>query len=335
MSNQQVLPPQRDNHVSLGGDVAVQQQGMMSVEEARAIQEVRAAILVAKQFPRDTKAALDAILEACKRPSLADAGLYEYARGGSEIEGASIRLAEAIAQNWCNFEFTWRVLSTTGITSKVQAFAHDIQTNVKKSVIWDVKHWRDTKKGGYAVKDERDVYELIANSASRRMRNCILSLIPGDIVESARAQCEKTIAQEVTPEKMQKLLEAYANMGVNQAMIEARIQKKFEAIGGRQVVELRRVYNSIRDAMSKISDWFDVSLATVSKEKEPENPLDKFKSKDAPESHPGSPMTACKRCEGKGSVEWSNPDTGEVGTEPCPECAPYANAKAREEGRLV
>ncbi|BBP87435.1 hypothetical protein BsIDN1_10530 [Bacillus safensis] len=67
---------------------------------SRQAQEVQAAMVVAKKFPRDVYAAFERIKKACERKLLAESAVYEYPKGGSKISGPSIRLAEALAQNW-------------------------------------------------------------------------------------------------------------------------------------------------------------------------------------------------------------------------------------------
>ena len=70
----------------------------------RASQEVQAAVFMAKQFPRDEDLAYNRIMQATTRRKLAEGAFYEYAKGGTNIFGPSIRLAEVIAQNWGNLE---------------------------------------------------------------------------------------------------------------------------------------------------------------------------------------------------------------------------------------
>ena len=48
----------------------------------RQAQEVQAAMIVAKHFPRDERASCDRILNACTRRSLAEGAIYSYSRGG-------------------------------------------------------------------------------------------------------------------------------------------------------------------------------------------------------------------------------------------------------------
>lgn len=231
--------------------------------QSREVAEIQAAMVVAKRFPRDEIAATDRILRACTRPTLAEQALYSYSRGGSEITGPSIRLAEACAQAWGNMRFGFREVARGigdgGVTfSDVEAFAWDLETNVYKPLTFQVRHWRDTKKGGYKITDERDIYELVANMAQRRVRACILATIPGDVVESAQAQCEETLnaKADTSPEGLKKLVAAFASFSVTQGQIEKRCQCRLEGIRAAQVVQLKKIYVSIRDGMSKAEDWF-------------------------------------------------------------------------------
>ena len=231
--------------------------------QSRDVAEIQAAMVVAKKFPRDEIAATDKILRACTRPTLADAALYSYSRGGSEITGPSIRLAEACAQAWGNMRFGFREVSRgrdmDGVTtSDVEAFAWDLESNVYKPLTFQVRHWRDTKKGGYKLTDERDIYELVANMAQRRVRACILATIPGDVVEAAQQQCEETLRAkaDTSPEGLKKLVAAFASFQVTQGQIEKRCQCRLEGIRAAQVVQLKKIYMSLRDGMSKASDWF-------------------------------------------------------------------------------
>jgi hypothetical protein len=76
---------------------------------------------------------MDRILNACTRPTLAEAGALHLRRGGTEITGPSIRLAEALAQNWGNIQFGIRELEQRNGESTVEAFAWDIETNTRQT----------------------------------------------------------------------------------------------------------------------------------------------------------------------------------------------------------
>jgi hypothetical protein len=131
-----------------------------------------------------------------------------------------------------------------------------------------VRHWRDTKQGGYPLKDEREIYELTANMAQRRVRACIMAVIPGDVFDAAMDQATKTLkaSADLSPEGIKKLLGAFAEFGVSKAQIEQRIQRKIDAIQPGQVVSLKQVYASLRDGMSVPTDWFDGADSSSSAE---------------------------------------------------------------------
>jgi hypothetical protein len=226
----------------------------------RGVAELQTLMLIARQWPRNEREAIDKIINACSRPGLAESALYQYARGGTNIEGPSIRLAEAIAQNWGNIDANVTELSRNHGVSEVMAYAIDLETGFRDSKVFQVKHWRDTKQGGYAIDDTRDIYELIANMGARRKRACMLAVIPGDIVDIAVRQINVTLSSEnvMTPERIKKMVAAFAEIGVTEAQIVKRIQRSLDALldAPALAVNLGKIYNSIKDGMSKPADWF-------------------------------------------------------------------------------
>lgn len=273
-----------DQNIIPLGEQSQNTGSLIDAESARAIQEVQASLIIAKKFPRDEETAVAKIQKACLRPSLADAGLYTYARGGTSISGPSIRLAEAVAQYWGNLDFGWRELDRKGGSSTIQAYCWEKETNTRREMTFEVKHFRSTKKGGYVLTDERDIYENNANNAARRMRACILAVIPGDVIEDAVMACERTIANQVTEDGVNKMIQAFSRYGVNIAMVEARIQRKIAAIQPANVVDLRKIYNSLKDGMSSVSTWFDLELADKAievQQVQEETSIDKFNQEQA------------------------------------------------------
>ena len=239
------------------------------VQQARESTEVLALIYSAQQNPRDELRACDRIKDAFSRVGLAEESQYSYQRGGSDINGPSIRSAEAIRLAWCNMSSGWsevaRTVGPDGVgVSEVEAFCIDYETRNHEAIKFPVRHWRDTQRGGYALKDEREIYELCANMAQRRKRQCILALIPGDVVTMAMEQATATMKAkaDTTPEGLAKMLAAFAPYGVTQAHIEKRIQRRLDAIQPAQVVWLKRVYASLRDGISTAAEWFDVEGGT-------------------------------------------------------------------------
>ena len=237
---------------------------MTEVKSQREASEIQAMVFMAKQFPRNQIQAADRILNACTRQTLADSAVYSYPRGGQNVEGPSIRLAEVLAQNWGNLDFGIRELSQENGVSTVEAYAWDLETNVRQAKVFQVAHKRIAKGGTKTLTDPRDIYEMVANQGSRRLRACILSIIPGDIVEMAVKQCSVTQATSVgaTPEEIKetirKLTDTMGKFGITAENIQDRYQCRLEAIRPAQIVELRKIYTSLKDGMSKPSDWFAI-----------------------------------------------------------------------------
>lgn len=236
----------------------------------RQAQEVQAAMVVAKNFPRDTRQSMNRILEACMRPTLAEAATYEFSRAGTKIYGPSIRLAEAIAQSWGNIDFGFTELERKKSESTVLAYAWDLETNTRQSRVFTLRLQRDTKSGSYALTEERDIYELIANQASRRVRNCILSLIPGDVIDAAMKQCELTLKQQTNgvpiEQRRQDMVAAFAEYGVTPEMLAAFCQKQsIDYLDENDLKKLRRTYTSFRDGLIG-TDYFTGRMQALAAE---------------------------------------------------------------------
>jgi hypothetical protein len=231
---------------------------MATVASSREVADVQASMHVAKMFPRDQDAALASILQSCKRRGLAEVAQYQYAKGGKDIVGPSIRMAETMARAWGNMSFGVRELESKAGSSLVEAYAMDLETNTRSSKTFTVSHIRHTKTTSYAVTDSRDIYEMVANSGARRLRACILALIPGDIVDAALAQCDATLAGGTDPldKRKEAMLTKFTEIGVTVEMIETRIQRKFEAITNPQIVMLGKVFNAIRDGLTTVAKEF-------------------------------------------------------------------------------
>jgi len=241
--------------------VAPSTGSLISVEQQRAIAEVQARMLIARASPRDPVKATELILADCRRLSLAEDAVYAYSRGGTDISGPSIKLAEAIARRWGNIATGIKEVSRHGGYSECIAYAWDLESGYYDERQFQVRHWRDRKEGrGYAVTDERDIYELTANMGQRRKRAVILSVVPGDVVEAAVMQAERTIIEKAntSQEAVAKMIEAFAEFGVTKEAIEKKIQRNLAAIKPANVIALKRIYVSLRDEMSTPADWFDM-----------------------------------------------------------------------------
>lgn len=242
-----------------------------AIVTSRQAQEVQAAMIVAKKFPRNELDCIQKIKTSCKRPKLAESALYTYAKGGTDVTGATIRLAEMLAQNWGNISHGVIELSQENGESQVMSYAWDIENNTRVDKIFTVKHDRlkniyakDGKKTAMITRltDPREIYEMCANQGARRQRACILAIIPGDVVELALEECELTLKgdnSEPLKDRLTKLLSAFEKFAVTREMIEGKLGHNLAATSEQEFVNLRKIHTSLKDEMGGREDYFRVN----------------------------------------------------------------------------
>ncbi len=231
----------------------------VAAESQRAMAEIQAALVIAQSRPRDEMRCLDRISNACQRIGLAERAEYSYSKGGTEINGPTIDLLTVIANCWGNMQFGFRELSQQNGESTIEAFAWDLESNTKRSVVFTVPHKIKSGQNLKSISDPREIYELVANNAQRRVRACLEAIVPTDVVDSAVDQCRETLkaSEPVTPDKIKALVEAFAGeFKVSKEQIEARIQRRVDTITPAQMLSLRRIWKSLKDGMSNPGDWF-------------------------------------------------------------------------------
>lgn len=235
-------------------------EGTVKVEQTRSIAEVQSMVVMAKQFPRDEMTAYAKLMKACQRKEFAEKANYSYPRGGQTVSGPSIRLAEEAARCWGNIDYGIKELSQKDGESEMLAFAWDLETNARSSQTFNVKHIRDTRSGARKLTDQRDIYEVNANNAGRRLRARILAILPPDLINAALEECFRTQKGDNTvplEDKIKKMVAAFEKIGVKQTLLEGRLDKGVEFMTDDELVEYRGIYSSIKDGNSKVSEWFN------------------------------------------------------------------------------
>lgn len=249
---------------NLNKEVAIVDNGKTAVGSmmiGRQAQEVQAAMIVAKKFPRDENESYKRIMRSCARVGLAEVAEYTYPRGDKQVSGPSIRLAESIAQNWGNIDYGVIEIENAKGKSELMAYAWDLETNTRVTKVFSVSHKRHTRQGTYDLTDSRDIYELTANFGARRVRACILGIIPGDVIEGAVKACRKTIKGEnKTPieDRIKVMLNAFeTEHRVTTEQIETYLGCKAKAITETHLIKMRGIHQSIVDGMSTAKDYFE------------------------------------------------------------------------------
>lgn len=237
---------------------------VMAVREAKQIEGM---VLMAKRFPRDMIEVEKKILVNCRRNGLAEMAEYTYKRGGVDITGPSIRLAEVLMQCYGNMLASWHEVQRNSDNSDCIAYAWDIENNIRIEKSFNVPHYRDTRQGRIPLKDDRDIKEMCANQAARVLRSCILQVIPGDLIEMALNECHKTLENDRTPlhEQIAKFLKLFKDeYNVSQAQLERYIGVPVTKWTKSDIHRLRKLNNLIKNGESTVEEALSINTARIS-----------------------------------------------------------------------
>jgi hypothetical protein len=212
---------------------------MIDSAMSRQAQEVYAAMTVAKRFPRDLDESFARIMKACS---------------------PSIRLAEVLAQSWGNVDFGIIELEQKPSESIMMAYAWDLETNTRETKVFTVPHIRSKRSGNVRLTDPRDIYELTANMGARRMRACVLGIIPGDIVDAAMDACETTLKHaggEPISDRLRTVVSVFGELGVTKDMLEKNLGHVLSTTSEQELVNLRKIYTTIKDNFGDVNSFFE------------------------------------------------------------------------------
>ncbi len=245
-----------DNTNSMVAQVQQQSGGLMAVEQSRAVQEVQAALIIAKRFPRDEFQAIEKIRKACQRFSLAECAMYSFPRGGQTVSGPSVHLLRSIAKTWGNLVYGTRVLSQDAESTTLQSYAWDKESNTENKKEFIVRHEIKLKNGDIKyLTDPRDIYEMCANMGARRERACLEAIVPEDVVADALAECKRTIQRGEggvsLVERIRRMISVFGTVGVTQEMLEQHMRHPIKDTTEKEIVEYTGVFQAIKDGADK------------------------------------------------------------------------------------
>lgn len=239
-----------------------------AVEQARAVAEVQAAVMVAQQMPRDMGRAWAEMRAACGRLALAQRAFYAVPNRGS---GPSVHLARELARIWGNLDYGVRELRRDDERheSEIQASAWDQQTNVRSSRTFQVPHARMNKKAGggrQILVDLGDIYANNQNQGARAVRECIFSVLPADFVGEAQDLCRATIQKgdgKPLDQRITEMVRAYRGIGVTVVQLEVKAGRKRREWTAAEVAELGVVFTSIHRNETTAAEEFPVAPVTA------------------------------------------------------------------------
>lgn len=231
---------------------------MTAVEQARAVAEVQAAVVVAQQVPRDIDRGLAQMRDSCGRLGLAERAFYSVPNRGN---GPTVHLARELARIWGNIQYGVHEMRRDDEAgeSEVQAFAWDVETNTRSTRTFIAPHARMARGKRQPLTDLGDIYLSNQNVGARAVRECIFTVLPTWLTDEAQNLCRQTLEHgegEPMRDRVDKMVKAFEAIGVTLDQLEAKFGKPRGSWTGQEVAEAGIVYTSItRDGLDKDSEF--------------------------------------------------------------------------------
>lgn len=249
-----------------GSEIQLAGETASSAAAARAEAMVKAAYVMALKRPRDFEVVRQQLLKDCKRPSFAAVAKYRKPVGQG-IVGPSIRFAEAALRCMGNIHAETAVVYDDLQKRILRVAVTDLESNISYPMeITIEKVVERHKTDGRVVVGERinsegkKVYQVLATDdeilnkqnalVSKALRTSGLRLLPGDILDEAMQQVDRTkrdqAAKDPDAEK-RALADAFAGIGVSASDLQLYLGHPLDRITPAELVELREVFVSVRD----------------------------------------------------------------------------------------
>lgn len=241
---------------------------------AQAKAAVEARYVMALRNPRSWDQVRVKLLETCRRPSFAAVAKYAKPTGGKKLVGPSIRFAEEAARQMGN------ILAETIITFDdddrriVKVMVTDLESNLSypQDIILEKTVERKDKSGRTVLSERKNsynetVYVVVATEdematkqgaqVSKAMRNGLLRVLPGDILDEAMAEVGETVKKadaEDPAGARKKLCDAFFDLGVMPGQIVEFLGHPLDQMNPSELQLLRNIYTAIREGEGSWSD---------------------------------------------------------------------------------
>lgn len=219
--------------------------------------EIDMQISTAKAYPRSVKTFLErAESLATVSEDVAQSCTYALPRGGEQIEGPSVRLAEIVCSTYGNIRAGARIVANDGKNITAQGVCHDLETN--NSVTVEVKR-RITDRNGRTFNE--DMQTIAGNAACAiAYRNAVFKVVPFALVSEVYNKAKKVAlgTQETLSARRDKAVSYLKLIGVTEKQILSVLElKKIEDIDLDKLSTLRGMVSAITNGESTVKDMFD------------------------------------------------------------------------------
>lgn len=218
-------------------------------------------IATAKQFPRDIELyekngmrLVEAHLAMTK--DVSEGLYYALTRGGKEISGPNVRLAEIIQHSWGNSRAGARVVEEGDKFIVAEGIFHDLETN--SAIRMFVKR-RITDREGHRYNE--DMITTTGNAAAAiAYRNVVLKGIPKSLWWGFYQRARKISGGKTpsdTGERRAKALKTCEKLGVPEANLLERLGvKKTTDIGSNELATLVGILTAIKNGETTLNAEF-------------------------------------------------------------------------------
>lgn len=243
-----------------------------TAETARA--EIEAAAVIAMRNPRNMADVLQESLRICSHAGVAEEiEPYSYPRGGTTVTGPSAPFAREMFRIYRNAISGFFIVRDTNDDRHIRGWAWDIERNVRKVQDDQFKKVVQRKQGEggstiWVVPDERDLRELTNRRGAIVERNCILALLPRDLVLDAMTRLVDTLisleddkkagtaGKPTLDDNRKAWVAAFGKIGVQASELEAYMVKPVAQWLAGDLVTLRGIHKAISEGERKWADYY-------------------------------------------------------------------------------
>ena len=238
------------------GELIPMRHGYMAMVEAEAAALIDKQIATAKAYPRSiTKFMAD--LKTCSTPNkrVASSMFYKLPRGGKQIMGASVRLAEVAAQCFTNLRVQAQIVDENDTEVVARGMSHDVENNVA----WSVEvHRRCTGKDGRKYND--DMMTLVKNVAvSIAKRQAVFAAIPKAYIDDAYEECMSVALADgrTIEDRRRDMVLRFSELKITEQQIcKAVGVLGLQDVGEFQIRDLIGIYSAIKNGEQVIEDYY-------------------------------------------------------------------------------
>ena len=240
--------------------------------------EIEGAMVLARKFPRSEVGARSALKAACERPTFAEGALWSFPRGDEIVTGPSVHLAREAARLWGNIRSGFRIVSTDQAHAEIHilGFAIDLESNTYRTEesrvrarVWRRRLRSTGEPGSVNLLDERaagrelggdadrQLQEVVGRTGSKLERNCVLRILPSDLIDNAEDWSRATMLNRPDPDRVRAALAYFAEHGAEETDVLAFFGRdRIADMTNANMAELRRLFLAVRDGQTDVRNLF-------------------------------------------------------------------------------